>query len=72
VHEVVDAGVAEAMADFNHAEQVKRYVILGDEWLPDSDELTPTSKLKRRNIVKKYAAEIRELYAGPHPEVRAE
>ena len=44
-------------------EQVKRFVILGDEWLPDSDELTPTSKLKRRNIAVKYDAEIRSMYA---------
>jgi len=73
VHEVIAAGVEDAMAGFNHAEQVKRFVILGDEWLPDSDELTPTSKLKRRNIAVKYAAEIRSLYAGEpvEPEARA-
>ena len=67
VHEVVSAGVHEAMADFNHAEQIKKFVILAVEWLPDSDELTPTSKLKRRNIETKYADEIRSMYAdGPH------
>ena len=35
----------------------------GEEWLPDSEELTPTSKLKRRGIHAKYAAEIEALYA---------
>jgi long-chain acyl-CoA synthetase len=36
--------------------------VLGDEWLPDSDELTPTSKLKRRVIVTKYAPQIEAMY----------
>jgi long-chain acyl-CoA synthetase len=38
-------------------------VVLGDEWLPDSDELTPTSKLKRRGILAKYGEQIAALYA---------
>jgi long-chain acyl-CoA synthetase len=63
VLEVVGKGVDEAMATFNHAEQIKRFVLLGDEWLADSDELTPTSKLKRRNIHAKFAAEIESMYA---------
>ena len=37
--------------------------VLGEEWLPDSDVLTPTSKLKRRGIVARYADEIEALYA---------
>jgi long-chain acyl-CoA synthetase len=41
---------------------VKKVKVLGDEWLPDSEELTPTSKLKRRGIHAKYAAEIESLY----------
>ena len=45
-------------------ERVKRIRILATDWLPDSDELTPTSKLKRRAIHAKYAAEIEEMYAG--------
>jgi long-chain acyl-CoA synthetase len=60
----VAAGVEAAMADFNHAEQVKRFTLLAHEWLPDSDELTPTQKLKRRGIHAKYAAEIEAMYAS--------
>jgi long-subunit acyl-CoA synthetase (AMP-forming) len=59
----VEAGVSEVMAGFNNAERVKKVEILGEEWLPDSDELTPTSKLKRRGVHKKYAEEIDSLYA---------
>jgi long-chain acyl-CoA synthetase len=59
----VERGVEEVMADFNNAERVKKVTILGEEWLPDSEEMTPTSKLKRRGIHAKYAAEIEALYA---------
>ena len=58
----VERGVAEVMARFNNAERVKKVTILAEEWLPDSDELTPTSKLKRRGIHAKYAEEIEALY----------
>ena len=61
--EIIAAGVHEAMHEFNHAEQVKRWVILGVDWVADSDELTPTSKLKRRNIAAKYASEIASMYS---------
>jgi long-chain acyl-CoA synthetase len=59
----VERGLAEVMAPFNNAERVKKVRILGEEWLPDSEELTPTSKLKRRGIHAKYAAEIESLYS---------
>jgi len=58
----VEAGVADSMQQFNNAERVKKVKVLGDEWLPDSEELTPTSKLKRRGIHTKYSAEIESLY----------
>ena len=58
----VNRGLEAAMAEFNNAERVKKVTILHDEWLPDSEELTPTSKLKRRGIHAKYAQEIDALY----------
>ena len=54
--------VGEANQRFSHVEQVKKWVVLADEWLPDSAELTPTMKLKRRDIATKYAAEIEGMY----------
>ena len=59
----IEAGVEEAMDRFNQAERVKKVAVLTSEWLPDSEELTPTSKLKRRSILAKYADEIDALYA---------
>ena len=54
--------VDDANQRFARAEQVRKWVLLPDEWLPDSDELTPTMKLKRRGIAAKYAREIAELF----------
>jgi long-chain acyl-CoA synthetase len=54
--------VAEANQHFAQVEQVKTFTLLPDEWVPDSVELTPTMKLKRRGINEKYAAEIDAMY----------
>jgi long-subunit acyl-CoA synthetase (AMP-forming) len=68
VHPEVQAALVEAVdlanARLSRVEQVKRFKVLPDEWLPGGDELTPTMKLKRRPISVKYAAEIEELYAA--------
>jgi long-chain acyl-CoA synthetase len=45
-------------------EQIKKFTLVGEEWLPDSDMLTPTSKLKRRGANARYANEIEAMYAG--------
>ncbi|HEY3020236.1 MAG TPA: AMP-dependent synthetase/ligase [Solirubrobacteraceae bacterium] len=55
--------VEAANAKLSRVEQVKRFTLLDEEWLPGGDELTPTMKLKRRPIAEKYAARIDELYA---------
>jgi long-subunit acyl-CoA synthetase (AMP-forming) len=60
----IAGAVEEANGHLSRVEQVKRYAVLPDEWVPGGDELTPTMKLKRRPISAKYAAEIDALYAG--------
>ena len=63
VREEVERNVAEANEQFSRTEGIKKFTILPDEWQPDSDELTPTMKLKRRGIHTKYEAEIEAMYA---------
>ncbi len=44
-------------------ETMKRFRVVPEEWTPDSGELTPSMKLKRRVITEQYAALIADLYA---------
>lgn len=47
---------------FAQVEQIKTFAIIGDEWLPDTDVLTPTTKLKRRGIAARYNDLIESMY----------
>jgi long-chain acyl-CoA synthetase len=59
----VERCVEEANGRFSQVEKIKKIAILPTEWQPDSEELTPTMKLKRRGVLTKYADEIESLYA---------
>jgi len=61
--------VAEANARLSRVEQPRRIVILGEDWLPDSDVLTPTMKLKRRGVLSRYGDIVESMYAGGGVEV---
>ena len=63
VIEEVQAGVDAVNKQFANVEQIKRFTLLGEEWLPDSDVLTPTSKLKRRGVNTRYADDIEAMYS---------
>jgi long-subunit acyl-CoA synthetase (AMP-forming) len=63
VTEEIERAVAEANKRLARVEQIKRFKVLPGEWLPGGEELTPTMKLKRRPIERKYEAEIDALYA---------
>jgi long-subunit acyl-CoA synthetase (AMP-forming) len=63
VVEEVRRGVEEANSHLSRVEQIKRFKVLGGDWEPGGDELTPTMKLKRKPIAEKYAAEIEALYS---------
>jgi len=45
-----------------HHETLKRVTVVAEEWGVDTGELTPSMKMKRRVIEKKYEKEIGELY----------
>jgi long-chain acyl-CoA synthetase len=62
VLERVQSEVDAANSRLSRVEQIKRFALLEEEWLPGGDELTPTMKLKRKPIVEKYMAQIEDLY----------
>jgi long-chain acyl-CoA synthetase len=43
-------------------EDIKRFKVVADEWSIETEELTPSMKLKRRVVEKKYAQEIAAFY----------
>ncbi|HEX7293604.1 MAG TPA: long-chain fatty acid--CoA ligase, partial [Solirubrobacterales bacterium] len=59
----IEQAVEEANGRLSRVEQIKRFQVLSGEWAPGGEELTPTMKLKRRPIERKYEAEIESLYA---------
>src|SRR6266567_298398 len=56
--------VAAANARLARVQQVKKWRLLPVEWTAESEELTPTLKLKRRIVHAKYADIIDALYEG--------
>jgi long-subunit acyl-CoA synthetase (AMP-forming) len=63
VEKEIASAVETANARLSRVEQIKRFKILPGEWTPGGEELTPTLKLKRRPIERKYETEIEALYA---------
>ncbi|MDX5404502.1 MAG: AMP-binding protein, partial [Bacteroidota bacterium] len=55
--------------DFGHWEQVKRFALTPDVWSIDGGQLTPTLKLKRRNILSAYPDLYKDIY-GHTPDER--
>ncbi|HVL80326.1 MAG TPA: long-chain fatty acid--CoA ligase [Actinomycetota bacterium] len=63
VHEMIQSYIDEMNTKLHSQEQVKRFTVLPTEWTAESEELTPTLKLKRRVIESKYEREIEGMYA---------
>jgi long-chain acyl-CoA synthetase len=58
----IQQAVDRANEHLSPVEHVKRFKLLPDDWEPDSDELTPTMKVKRKPVAEKYSDEIEALY----------
>ncbi len=61
--EVQDA-IDHANKAVSHAEAIKKFVILPEDFAIESGELTPTMKVKRRVVADRYADLIDGIYAG--------
>jgi long-chain acyl-CoA synthetase len=62
VRDEIQRAVDDANQHVSRAEGIRKFVILPTEWTVDSEELTPTLKLKRRVIYTKYTDEIESMY----------
>jgi len=62
IRALAQQAVDAANARLSRPEQVKSFELLPVEWTAESEELTPTLKLKRRVVNTKYAAVVDRLY----------
>jgi long-chain acyl-CoA synthetase len=63
VKELIASEIGSLNQHFGHYAQVKKFVLLPAEWSVPTGELTPTLKLKRRQLLSMYANEIESLYS---------
>ena len=59
----VERLVSEANKHVARVEQAKKWFVSGHDWSPESGELTPSLKLKRRVVIENYEADIEAMYA---------
>ncbi|MBG0832948.1 long-chain fatty acid--CoA ligase [Planomonospora sp. ID67723] len=64
VLKAVEAAIETANEKLARVQQVKRWRLLPVEWTAETEELTPSLKLKRRVIHAKYAEVIAGMYEG--------
>jgi long-chain acyl-CoA synthetase len=62
VQELIQGEIDRVNAKFARAERVKKFFLLETQLTAEDEELTPTMKLKRRFVEKKYAERIEALY----------
>jgi long-chain acyl-CoA synthetase len=62
IRAIVAQAVEAANARLSRPEQVKRWELLAQQWTAESEELTPTLKLKRRVVQAKYQDVLERLY----------
>ncbi len=58
----VEAAIADGNKAVSRAEAVREFRILPDDFTIDGGEITPTLKLRRANVMKKYASVVEEIY----------
>ena len=62
VNELYASEIESHMKDYARVEQIRKFTLLDKEWSQETDELTPTLKLKRRVINEKYKDIIEKMY----------
>lgn len=62
VREWVESEIDRVNDRLEDHETIKRFKIVSTEWTPENDLLTPSMKLKRRNIRGRYRNEIEAIY----------
>ena len=64
VQALIQAEIDKVNTKFARVEQIKKFKLLDTQLTAEDDELTPTMKLKRKFVEKKYAEMIESMYRG--------
>jgi long-chain acyl-CoA synthetase len=64
VQELVQAEIDKVNAKFARVEQIKAFRLIETQLSAEDEELTPTMKLKRSFVQKKYAPMIESMYSS--------
>jgi long-chain acyl-CoA synthetase len=56
--------VDEVNRKLSRVEQIKKFVIVPDEWIPESGNVTPSLKVRRMLVMEKYSGVIDQMYQG--------
>jgi long-chain acyl-CoA synthetase len=67
VRELIEQEIARLTSNLAQYETIKRFALLDRDFTFDGGELTYTLKLKRREIERRYAEVIEQIYAEPSP-----
>ena len=64
IYNQLEEAVMELNKKFSNPEQIKKFTVLPRDLGVDQGELTPTLKIRRKQIRENWATEIEEMYAG--------
>lgn len=64
VQALIQAELDRVNAKFARVEQIKKFFLLDTQLTAEDEELTPTMKLKRKLVEKKYSTQIESMYRG--------
>ncbi len=62
IHALIQEEIKLFNKNFSKSERIFRFKLVPDEWSPNTGELSPTLKLRRRYIIKKYKVLIDQIY----------
>ena len=62
INKKIQSALFQINSHLNHWEQIQKYYLAKDQSSIETGELTPSMKLKRNIIEKKYQKEIEDLY----------
>ena len=65
IYSIVESDVNRLQAHFNKFEQVKKILLLPEEFSIENGMLTPTLKVKRKEAEQHYAEQIDQIYESP-------